>query len=133
MKGILRKKGSEICRFLISFPSQTMGVIILPMWVEFYKNRFSTFLWDFLCKQMNIYVKLRIFWDKAKFIWTNQVSHSFHWVLEPEERTICHSFLKSTRYITLECVLLSDYCFQLSNCTIGSDIQIYFSFYLGYL
>ena len=28
---------------LISFPSQTMGVIILPMWVELYKNRFSTF------------------------------------------------------------------------------------------
>ena len=54
---------------LIFFPSQTMGVIILPMWVELYKNRFSTFfLWDFLCKQMNIYVELRIIWDKAKFI-----------------------------------------------------------------
>ena len=26
------------------------------------------FLWDFLCKQMNIYVELRIIWDKAKFI-----------------------------------------------------------------
>lgn len=28
----------------------------------------ALFLWDFLCKQMNIYVELRIIWDKAKFI-----------------------------------------------------------------
>ena len=64
---------------LIFFPSQTMGVIILPMWVELYKNRFSTFfLWDFLCKQMNIYVELRIIWDKAKFIRGNMENQNGH-------------------------------------------------------
>ena len=36
------------------------------------------FLWDFLCKQMNIYVELRIIWDKAKFIRGNMKNQNGH-------------------------------------------------------
>ena len=78
MKGILRKKGSEICRFWFFSLHKQWGWSFCQCGSSCTRIDSALFLWDFLCKQMNIYVELRIIWDKAKFIRGNMKNQNGH-------------------------------------------------------
>lgn len=100
MKGILRKKGSEICRFWFLSLHKQWGWSFCQCGSSCTRIDSAHFLWDFLCKQMNIYVELRIIWDKAKFIRGNiktkmgtndLVSESYWNILEQNMFCKCQS------------------------------------------